>query len=340
MKGASREVSYPGIGTAGASFHERRTDSGGLFTAGVGGVQTILTPADGKSEFIVFRDQTLCRVASSAGYPAYYPVPEVSVKPPVSAVLMDLDGTSVRSETFWIGIIADVVAELSGRRKFAFSDADLPHVSGHSVSEHLGYAIGRYAPDSSLEMARDAYFRITRHKMARIMEGDADSDDRDAFAPTPGLKAFLRTLKSEGVRIALVTSGLAEKALPEIVSAFRAVGMGRPEEFYDAIITAGEQPGGGRAGTLGELEPKPHPWLYAEAARIGLGIDTTDPEARSRVIGLEDSAAGVVSLRLAGFGVIGIEGGNIAAAGFDRMLYASCRTLDEALRIILDDNPS
>ena len=32
-------------------------------------------------------------------------------------------------------------------------------------------------------------------------------------------------------------------------------------------------PGGqGAPGTLGELSPKPHPWLYAEAACIGLGI--------------------------------------------------------------------
>ena len=43
-----------------------------------------------------------------------------------------------------------------------------------------------------------------------------------------------------------------------------------------------------QAGTLGELEAKPHPWPYAEAARVGLGIG---PAGRAHCIGLEDSAA-------------------------------------------------
>lgn len=39
------------------------------------------------------------------------------------------------------------------------------------------------------------------------------------------------------MRIALVTSGLYEKAWPEIVSAFRTLDLGDPRAFYDAIIT-------------------------------------------------------------------------------------------------------
>ena len=53
------------------------------------------------------------------------------------AVLMDLDGTSVRSEEFWIGIIQTSTASLLGDRHFELEEADLPFVSGHSVSEHL-----------------------------------------------------------------------------------------------------------------------------------------------------------------------------------------------------------
>ena len=87
-------------------------------------------------------------------------------------------------------------------------------------------------------------------------------------------------LKARGVKIGLVTSGLYEKAWPEIVAAFRALGMGDPRDFYDAIITAGFPLRQGEAGTLGELSPKPHPWLYAEAARVGLGIPF---EARNSV---------------------------------------------------------
>jgi phosphoglycolate phosphatase-like HAD superfamily hydrolase len=98
----------------------------------------------------------------------------------------------------------------------------------------------------------------------------------NAFTPTPGLKAFLLALKERGIRIGLVTSGLYEKAWPEIVSAFRTLDLGDPRDFYDAIITAGFAIRKGQVGTLGELSPKPHPWLYAETCRVGLGIDFND----------------------------------------------------------------
>ncbi len=54
------------------------------------------------------------------------------------------------------------------------------------------------------------------------------------------------------------------------------LGMGDPRDFYDAIITAGFPLRKGEAGTLGELSPKPHPWLYAETARVGLGLSFED----------------------------------------------------------------
>ena len=84
--------------------------------------------------------------------------------------------------------------------------------------------------------------------------------------------------------------------------------MGDPVDFYDAIITAVQALKKGQTGTLGELAPKPHPWLYAETARVGLGIPF---ENRHKVIGIEDSSAGVVSIKLAGFSCVGISGGNI-----------------------------
>ncbi|KPK79868.1 MAG: haloacid dehalogenase, partial [Phycisphaerae bacterium SM23_33] len=153
----------------------------------------------------------------------------------------------------------------------------------------------------------------------------------DAFVPAPGLKEFLLELKSRKIRIALVTSGLHEKAWPEIVAAFRTMGLGDPLKFYDAIVTAGSAIRPGQAGTLGELQAKPHPWLYAEAARVGLGIP---PERRGRCIGLEDSGAGVVAIRLAGFAAVGIEGGNIRAAGVEPLLHAMKPSLPDVLDLL------
>ena len=134
------------------------------------------------------------------------------------------------------------------------------------------------------------------------------------------------------MRIGLVTSGLYEKAWPEILSAFRQLELGDPAEFYDAIITAGYAIRKGQPGTLGELSPKPHPWLYAETARVGLGIDFS---RRHRVIGIEDSGAGVVSIRLAGFAALGIGGGNIERSGTGPLLTRSENTLPDALPWIL-----
>jgi beta-phosphoglucomutase len=207
-------------------------------------------------------------------------------------------------------------------------EADLPFVSGHSVSEHLQHCIQKYCPEKTVEEARRGYFEHTHREMHEILEGRGR---RDAFIPTPGLKAFLLALKTRGIRIGLATSGLYEKAYPEILSAFRTMGMGDPRLFYDAIVTAGFPMRAGEVGTLGELSPKPHPWLYAEVARVGLGIPF---EARNQVLGIEDSGAGVCSIRLAGFPTVGLAGGNLIESGTRALCSFYCETFDEVLRIV------
>ncbi|HOE10945.1 MAG TPA: HAD hydrolase-like protein [bacterium] len=323
----------PGIGVMAEEYREDFLDlnctSDGAWKVGIEGVQRILTPLDRKVEFICFKDKTLTLVKSGMGHPAIYPLPEGRFEPPAKAVLMDLDGTSVVSEEFWIWIIEQSTARLLGNPQFTLEEADLPHVSGHSVSEHLRYCIDKYCPGKTVEEGRKYYFDITHFELNEILEGRGK---QNAFKPAPGLKEFLLELKGHGVKIGLVTSGLYEKAWPEIVSAFRTMGLGNPLEFYDAIISAGFSIKKGQVGTLGELEAKPHPWLYAEIARVGLGIE---PSLRHRTIGLEDSSAGVVSIRLAGFGAIGIGGGNITQSGVRPLLFAECASLAEALPTIL-----
>jgi beta-phosphoglucomutase-like phosphatase (HAD superfamily) len=299
------------------------------FCRGRDGVASITATGDGKVEFVAFRDHTLAHVTSALGYGAYYPIHAVSLEKPVRAVLMDLDGTSVHSEGFWIWIIERTTAGLLKKPGFELEPTDLPYVSGHSVSEHLQYCIAKYCPGRTLEEARSLYFEHTRREMAAILEGRGKAD---AFVPAPGLREFLLTLKGSGVQIGLVTSGLYEKAYPEIVAAFRALGMGDPREFYDAIITAGYPLQRGEVGTLGELSPKPHPWLYAEIARVGLGIPFED---RARVVGLEDSGAGVCAIRLAGFCAIGLTGGNIAESGTRALCHRYCWNLAEAMEAII-----
>lgn len=302
--------------------------SDGRFVKGKDGVTSILSTGDKKVEFIFFKDHVLAYVKSAMGYPAYYPVQPIKIEKPLKAILMDLDGTSVRSESFWIWIIQLTTASLLGNPKFELEEADMPYVSGHSVSEHLKYCVHKYCPDKTVEEARDYYFEHTHFQMQEIMEGRGREN---AFTPSPGIKEFLMELKAMGVKIGLVTSGLYEKAWPEILSAFKTLKMGDPKDFYDAIISAGFPLRKSEAGTLGELSPKPHPWLYAETCRVGLGITA---EESSNVIGIEDSGAGVCSIRLAGFATIGFGGGNINESGTRGLCSHYCETFEDILKII------
>lgn len=301
-----------------------------FFEAGKQGVKKIWTPDDKKIDIVEFDDdKKFCYVKSSMGYPAIYPMYETHFEPKAEAILMDLDGTSVHSESFWMWVIEQTTARLLGDSNFKKEEEDEPFISGHSVSEHLQYMIDKYVPGGSLEEARKYYFEIVNFEMDEILKGRGK---QDAFTPAPGLKEFLTTVKSEGIKIGLVTSGLYEKAMPEIISAFKQLGMGDPVDFYDAIITAGQALRPGQTGTLGELAPKPHPWLYAETARVGLGIPF---ENRHKVIGIEDSSAGVVSIKLAGFSCVGIAGGNIDQSGMGDLCDYRINKLEEMLNIIL-----
>ena len=301
----------------------------GRYHAGTNGVAKIFSTADGKVDFIVYdKNNVLTYVKSAMGYPAIYPLYPARIEKPVKAVLMDLDGTSVRSEEFWIWVIEQTTARLLGNPKFELEQSDFPFVSGHSVSEHLGYCIRKYCPEKTVEEARTYYFEITHREMKAILDGTGRDD---AFVPVEGLKDFLYALRDAGIKIGLVTSGLYEKAWPEIYAAFKQLKMGNPEDFYDAIITAGYAIRKGEVGTLGELEPKPHPWLYAETARVGLGIDFAD---RAHVVGLEDSGAGVISIRLAGFATIGVDGGNIRQSGTASLCTHFCPDFEDVLKKI------
>ena len=303
--------------------------SDGLFKSGENGVISIYITGDDKVEFILFKEKVLAYVKSEMGYPAYYPLNPIQLKKPVKAVLMDLDGTTVRSEQFWIWIIELTIASLMGKKSFSFESQDFPHISGHSVSEHLQYCIKKYCPEKKLEEARDNYFKHTHREVRKILEGRGRAD---AFKPSPGIKAFLSKLKKNNIKIGLVTSGLYEKAWPEILTVFHILNMGDPREFYDTIITAGYPLSKGRVGTLGELSPKPHPWLYAEAARIGLGIDKME---KAHIIGIEDSGAGVCSILIAGLSCIGISGGNIIESGTKELCTYYCSSFEEISQIIL-----
>ena len=325
-----KTVHIPDLGDIGpdSGFHVLERTEDARFEVGKNGVVDILATGDQKVEFVSFGDRSLACVKSAIAYPVYYPVLPVELERQVETVLMDLDGTTVRSEEFWIWLIQMSIASLLGNPKFELEEADIPFVSGHSVSEHLQYCIDKYCPGASLDRARDFYFEHTHREMEEIMAGRGKEG---AFTPTEGIKDFLLELKSMGVKIGLVTSGLYEKAFPEILSAFQTLGMGDPREFYDAIISAGFPLRKGSVGTLGELSPKPHPWLYSETSIVGLGSLFQN---RNRVVGIEDSGAGACSVRLAGYTTIGIAGGNIEESGTKAVCTYYEQNFNDIMKVI------
>ena len=80
----------------------------------------------------------------------------------------------------------------------------------------FAYGSTARAAHRAVEEARSFYFEHTSRELQAILEGRGK---QDAFKPSPGLRDFLFELKGMGVKIGLVTSGLYEKALPEILSA-------------------------------------------------------------------------------------------------------------------------
>ena len=297
---------------------------GGILGVGRNDIEKIKTTADGKISFIGFNEKTFCAIDSCCGQQAIYPLKEISIKKPIKYVVMDLDGTSITSEELWIEIIRLTVSRILGK-EIEFSEEDIPFVFGHTTIEHLDYALKKYGEKNvDYGNVADIYYEVSRIELEKKMEGGLKG-----IGLVDGLKEFLLELKRRGKKIGLVSSGLFYKAIPEIENAFKQMQLGDPKQFYDAIIMGGVEKRKGNYATLGELAAKPHPWLYKELVYNGLKV--TD---NSEVLVIEDSASGVLSARLAGYAVIGMNSGNIAASGLSELCLACVDTFDDVLKII------
>ena len=307
-------------------FKPIKTSRDKLFNVG-DNAKKILVSKDGKEELIFINDERiLVAVLNELCPPTYYELLPTKIELPIKAVLMDLDGTSIISEEFWMELIRLTVCKSLKDENFNFSDEDIPFVSGHSVSEHLCYCINKYNLSNELSELTKYYYMVFDEFIR-----NQNNNIGKLFKPRDDLKEFLLSLKKNGIKIGLVTSGTIEKAKFEIELAFKLLDFDvSPDSFYDCIITAGNSLSRNAFGTLGELTAKPHPWLYRECALIGLDIDF---ESRNHVVCIEDSAAGVMSSRLAGFPSIGITGGNIKRSECESLCQYFIEKLDELIRI-------
>ena len=262
---------------------------------------------------------------NQTGIEARYSIPTLKFFAPAKAVLCDLDGTTVKSEEFWIYLMEKTVAAIKGDENFCFEEEDIPFVSGYTTFQHLEYCIKKYGLNPDLAEANRTYHRIAEEELGEILEGRGNVN---AFKPREGLKDFLYELKARKIKIGLVTSGLSYKAIPEIVSAFRVLKMGDPLDFYDAIITGGSRKIKGQYGTLGEIAAKHHPWVYSEVGAALTGDD------KSGVVTLEDSTAGLISSLTAGYPVIGFKDGNILKSKAEVLCSSTVDTFSEVLELL------
>lgn len=264
----------------------------------------------------------------TAGIKTVYELKKCSFDPAAKVVFTDLDGTSVQSEEFWIYLIEKTARAAAKNNKLRLCEEDIPFVSGFSTLQHLSYVIEKYHIGCGVYEANRIYHQIAKAELSEILAGRGNVS---AMKPRAGLKDFLLEIKGAGVKIGLVTSGLAYKAIPEIAGAFRLMKMGDPLDFYDAIITGGFRKEKGVYGTAGELCSKPHPWVYAE---IGAALCGNLP--CEKAITLEDSAAGVIASRLAGYSVLGFSDGNIVKSNADFLCEKIVDDFETAAKIILN----
>ena len=117
-------------------------------------------------------------------------------------------------------------------------------------------------------------------------------------------------------KIAIMGGGSWATAIAKMI-------MGKPETTINWYMRRDD-----RIEEFKRMAVKPHPWIYAELA-LGLGVSD-----KSQAIVLEDSSAGLISGRLAGFDVVGFQDGNIVDSGMAELAYSTVQTFDEILKLL------
>ena len=129
----------------------------------------------GNVEFIEKDGKAYGRVTGS-GVSADYEIKPVAFPSSVEAILMDLDGTTVTSEEFWIYIIERTMQVLVQDDNFKLSEEDVPFVSGFTTADHLTYCINKYFPDKELSEANAIYHKVAKTELDEILAGGGNSE--------------------------------------------------------------------------------------------------------------------------------------------------------------------
>ena len=94
------------------------------------------------------------------GVNASYMIKPVDFCGSAKTILMDLDGTTLTSEEFWVFVIEQTMQKLLGDVEFSLEEADIPFVSGFTTVDHLNYCLNKYSPDKDINSAIERYHEI------------------------------------------------------------------------------------------------------------------------------------------------------------------------------------
>ncbi len=180
---------------------------------------------------------------------------------PFKAALFDLDGTLLDSNGVW----QQVDREFFKARGVAVDHVEYARaVQGMSFRETAEYTVRRYGLEESVEAVMDEWMRMTREAYAHQV------------ALKSGALDYLRMLKREGVKLAVVTANREELFAP-------ALERGGALTLFDAICTSAE------VGNVGKADGA----LFMLAARR-LGVEPSDCAV------FEDVLDGVAGAKRAG----------------------------------------
>lgn len=184
------------------------------------------------------------------------------------AVIFDLDGTLVDTESLWDIAMDDLLKEKFGKSfdvttKYAMMG--LPKKEAARVmSELYGLSINL----DEFVALRNHYYHVTR--------------ERRGVVPLPGADALVRALHASSIRLALATS----EQRPRAEDTLKRFGW---DQLFSQVVVAEDVANG-----------KPSPDIYVEAIRQ-LGCKIGD------CIAVEDAPAGVESAKAAGLKTLGVQ---------------------------------
>ncbi len=198
------------------------------------------------------------------------------------AVLLDFDGTLVRSDAVHAEAFRVVLAELGVR---TFDYAEFAGWRTREVFEEVFLRNGVAVPPGALVAAvgrKQALARARLSSTPELVEGAAE---------------FVKAAAAAGLRLAVATSASREG----VEGALRAAGL---RGFLETVVTGDDVP---------RAKPAPDVWLEA-LRRLGIRA--------AQAVAVEDSESGVVSARAAGLDVVALRDptaeklGPVATAAF------------------------